>query len=346
MPSYTVGVDLAKRVFQVHVIDERNEVQAARKLRRSEFLDFLSKLPPSLIGMESCASAHHWARALSAMGHEVKLMNPMYVKPYVKRGKNDAVDAEAICEAVTRPTMRFVPVKSVDQQSILMIHRTRSLLIKQRTMLVNALRGHLAEIGIVAPVGIERVAELIDFVSGRKGDEAGIPQLVRSLVELFARQIAAVTLEVRELEKSLKTWHRTSETSQRLATIPGVGEVTATALAATVPDPAHFDSGRSFAAWLGLTPRSNSSGGKVRNGRITKAGDKHLRTLLVLGATSVIRRVRAGQPTPLHGWVNRLLLKKPARLASVALANKLARIAWAVMARNASYQPERAALAS
>ena len=345
MSNYTVGVDIAKRVFQVHVVDANGEVQAARKLRRSEFLGFLSKLPPSLIGMESCSSAHHWARELSAMGHEVKLMNPMYVKPYIKRGKTDAVDAEAICEAVTRPTMRFVPIKSVDQQSVLMVHRTRSLLIKQRTMLVNALRGHLAELGIVAPVGIERIAELVDRVTGREGDEVGIPPLVRSLVEVFAQQISTITEEVRALEKSLRSWHRTSEASQRLATIPGVGEITATALAATVPDPSFFQSGRAFAAWLGLTPRSNSSGGKERSGRITKAGDRHLRTLLVLGATSVIRRVRAGQPTPIYGWVNRLLDKKPARLASVALANKLARIAWAVMARGTDYQPQRAALA-
>ncbi len=345
MSSFTIGIDIAKRVFQVHVVDSNGEVQAARKLRRSEFLDFLSKLPPSLIGMESCSSAHHWARELSAMGHEVKLMNPMYVKPYIKRGKNDAVDAEAICEAVTRPTMRFVPIKSVDQQSVLMVHRTRSLLIKQRTMLVNALRGHLAELGIVAPVGIERIGELVDRVTGREGDEIGIPVLVRSLVETFSQQITVITEEVKALEKCLRSWHRTSEASQRLATIPSVGEITATALAATVPDPSFFQSGRAFAAWLGLTPRSNSSGGKERNGRITKAGDRHLRTLLVLGATSVIRRVRSGQPTPLYGWVNRLLDKKPARLASVALANKLARIAWAVMARSKDYQPQRAALA-
>ncbi|WP_415400927.1 IS110 family transposase [Tateyamaria sp. SN3-11] len=347
MSELTIGVDIAKRVFQVHVIDEVDQILLNKKLRRTEFLAFFVDLPPSLIGMESCGTAHHWARELIAMGHQVKLMTPKYVKPYVKRGKNDAVDAEAICEAVTRPTMRFVPVKTVDQQSVLMIHRTRSLLIRQRTMLVNALRGHLAEIGIVAPVGIERVGELVDRVLGYEGDELGVPSLVRSIVESYAQQIMRVTEEVKNLETQLRNWHRTSEVSRRLATIPGIGRIIATALAATVSDPDAFRSGRSFAAWLGLTPKSNSSGGKERNGRITKAGDRHLRTLLVLGATSVIRRVRSGRATPLYCWVTRLVdTGKPPRLVTVALANKIARIAWAVMAGKADYQPEKAALAA
>lgn len=347
MSGLTIGVDIAKRFFQVHVVDATDKVLVNKKLRRSEFLAFFENLPPSLIGMESSGSAHHWARELIAIGHDVKLMTPMYVKPYVKRGKNDAVDAEAICEAVTRPTMRFVAVKSVDQQSVLMIHRTRSLLIRQRTMLVNALRGHLAELGIVAPVGIERVGELVDRVLGHEGDELGVPPLVRSIVETYARQIMTVTEEVKALEKQLKDWHRTSEASRRLATIPGIGQIIATALAATVADPIAFQSGRAFAAWLGLTPRSNSSGGKERNGRITKAGDRHLRTLLVVGATSVIRAVMSGRQTPLYGWVKRLLdTGKPPRLVTVALANKIARIAWAVMAGKAEYQPEKAAFAA
>lgn len=347
MSGLTIGVDIAKRFFQVHVIDRSDQVLTNRKLRRSEFLGFFEDLPPSLIGMESCGAAHHWARELIALGHEVKLMTPKYVKPYVKRGKNDAVDAEAICEAVTRPTMRFVAVKSVDQQSVLMIHRTRSLLIRQRTMLVNALRGHLAELGIVAPVGIERVGELVDRVLGHEGDKLGVPPLVRSIVETYARQIMIVTDEVKQLEKQLREWHRTSEVSRRLATIPGIGQIIATAMAATVANPDAFPSGRSFAAWLGLTPRSNSSGGKERNGRITKAGDRTLRTLLVLGATSVIRRVTSGRETPLYGWVKRLIeTGKPPRLVTVALANKIARIAWAVMTGKAEYQPEKAALAA
>lgn len=345
MSGLVIGVDIAKRFFQVHVINELAEVLVNKKLRRTEFLAFFKDLPPSLIGMEASGSAHHWARELISLGHEVKLMTPMYVKPYVERGKNDAVDAEAICEAVTRPTMRFVAVKSVEQQSVLMIHRTRSLLIRQRTMLVNALRGHLAEIGIIAPVGIKRVGELVDRVLGHEGDELGVPPLVRSIVETYAQQIMQVTEEVANLEKQLRAWHRTSEVSRRLATIPGIGRVIATALAATVADPKTFKSGRAFAAWLGLTPRSNSSGGIERNGRITKAGDRNLRTLLVLGATSLIRCVRSGQPSPLYGWVANLIDNgKSPRLITVALANKLARIAWAVMAAKTDYQPEKAAI--
>lgn len=339
----TIGIDIAKRVFQVHTIDGETGEVTSMKLARRDFLAHFEKLPPSLIGMESCGSAHHWAREISALGHEVRMMNPKYVKPYVKRGKNDAVDAEAICEAMTRPTMRFVAVKTVEQQSVLAVHRTRALLIRQRTMLVNALRGHLAEFGVVAPLGIERITELIDRVLGREGDEAGIPPLVRSLVALYAEQIEKMNDHVRQLERELRTWHRTSEASRRVASVPGVGTVTATAIVAAMPDPAMFASGRAFAAWLGLTPKASSSGGKERNGRITKAGDRHIRVLLVLGATSVLRRVRSGQPTPLYGWVKKLLDRKPARLATVALANKMARIAWAVMARKSTYQPELAA---
>lgn len=343
MMRSTIGIDIAKRVFQVHTIDGETGEVTSMKLARRDFLAHFEKLPPSLIGMESCGSAHHWAREISALGHEVRMMNPKYVKPYVKRGKNDAVDAEAICEAMTRPTMRFVAVKTVEQQSVLAVHRTRALLIRQRTMLVNALRGHLAEFGVVAPLGIERITELIDRVLGREGDEAGIPPLVRSLVALYAEQIEKMNDHVRQLERELRTWHRTSEASRRVASVPGVGTVTATAIVAAMPDPAMFASGRAFAAWLGLTPKASSSGGKERNGRITKAGDRHIRVLLVLGATSVLRRVRSGQPTPLYGWVKKLLDRKPARLATVALANKMARIAWAVMARKSTYQPELAA---
>lgn len=343
MTGLTIGIDIAKRVFQVHAIDNETGEVTSTKLARRDFLAHFQKLSPSIIGMETCGSAHHWARGLSAMGHEVRLMNPMYVKPYVKRGKNDAVDAEAICEALTRPTMRFVAVKTVEQQSVLAVHRTRALLIRQRTMLVNALRGHLAEFGMVAPLGIERIPELVDRVLGREGDEVGITPLVRSVVAMYAEQIEKIKEQVRKLERELRIWHRTSEASRRVASVPGVGTVTATAIVAAMPDPSMFESGRAFAAWLGLTPKSSSSGGKERNGRITKAGDRHIRVLLVLGATSVLRRVRSGQPTPLYGWVKKLLDRKPARLATVALANKMARIAWAVMARKMNYQPELAA---
>jgi transposase len=343
MAAHTIGIDIAKRVFQVHMIDGTTGEVTNRQFARRDFLAHFEKLAPSLIGMETCGSAHHWARQLSGMGHEVRMMNPMYVKPYVKRGKNDAVDAEAICEAMTRPTMRFVAVKTIEQQSVLAVHRTRALLIRQRTMLVNALRGHLAEFGIVAPLGIERIPELIDRVLGRQGDELGITPLVRSIVALYAEQIQKIKGHIRQLERELRIWHRTNEASRRVASVPGVGTITATAIVAAMPDPASFDSGRSFAAWLGLTPRSSSTGGRVSNGRISKAGDKHIRVLLVLGATSVLRRVRAGQPTPLYGWVKKLLDRKPPRLATVALANKMARIAWAVMARKTNYRPELAA---
>jgi transposase len=337
MSRLTIGIDLAKNVFQVHGIDDSNRVVFAQKLRRAHLLTFFAKLEPCLIGMEACGSAHHWARELTGMGHEVKLMTPAYVKPYVKRGKNDMVDAEAICEAVTRPTMRFVPIKTVSQQSILMVHKSRALLIRQRTMLVNALRGHLTEIGIVAPVGIERTAELVGRVLAHDPSELDVPPLVTDIVVSLARQIDSLTAEVRTLEAKIREWQRTSEAGRRLATIPGVGVITATALAATVPDASVFRSGREFAAWLGLTPRSNSSGGKERLGRITKAGNKYLRTLLIVGATAVLRHVSHKMHGPLIEWVRKLLLTKSARLTTVALANKMARIAWAVMRRQTVY---------
>jgi len=343
MTGLTIGIDIAKRVFQVHAIDNETGEVSSTKLARRDFLAHFEKLSPSLIGMETCGSAHHWARELGAMGHEVRMMNPMYVKPYVKRGKNDAVDAEAICEALTRPTMRFVAVKSVEQQSVLAIHRTRALLVRQRTMLVNALRGHLAEFGIVAPVGIERIPELIERVLASDESEGGVTALVQTVVTIFGEQLDNIQAQIAKLERQLRLWHRSNEVSRRVASVPGVGPITATAIVAAMPDPSIFASGRGFAAWMGLTPRSNSSGGKERNGRITKAGDRQLRVLLVLGATSVLRRVRAGQPTPLYGWVKKLLDRKPPRLATVALANKMARMAWAVMARKMNYQPELAA---
>lgn len=346
MSKYTVGLDIAKRIFHAHVVDESERVIVSQKLRRDELPGFFDQLPPSLVGIEACGAAHHWSRELTAMGHEVKLMPASYVKPYVKRGKNDAVDAEAICEAVTRPTMRFVPVKSRDQQSVLMVQRTRALLIRQRTMLVNALRGHLSEMGIVAAVGIERIGELVDRALGREAGENPIPELVRSVVGVYRDQIQAINAKVKELEKMLRQWHRTSEASRRLAAIPGIGVIAATAMAATVTDPSAFGSGRAFAAWLGLTPRSRSSGGKVRSGRITKKGDRTIRTLLVLGATSIVRHARANKEAPLYSWTRKLLATKSARLTSVAIANKLARIAWAVMAKKTPFRPQLAAAAA
>lgn len=256
MSGMIIGLDLAKSVFQVHAVDAEGKVVITRKVRRSQMLEFFTRLEPCLVGMEACPSAHHWARELSALGHEVRLMVASYVKPYVKRQKNDMVDAEAICEAVTRPTMRFVPIKSESQQAILMVHKTRALLVRQRTMLVNALRGHLTEMGVVAPKGIRRHADLVERVLAHGADEIDLPPLVRDIVFSSARQIGSLNAEIKELERKILEWHRTSDASQRLATIPGVGVITASAMAATVVDPAAFRSGRDLAAWLGLTPRS------------------------------------------------------------------------------------------
>ena len=336
MQITTVGLDLAKHIFHVHAVDGAAHVVARKRLRRTEMLSFFAGLSPCLIGMEACATAHHWARELTRLGHTVKLMPPAYVKAYVKRGKTDAVDAEAICEAVQRPTMRFVPVKSAEQQSVLMLHRVRALLIRQRTMLVNALRGHLAEFGIIVAQGISRIRELIAILTDESAD-AVLPPLARRALSPLVNQLIDLQPRIRALEAELLAWHRQSQESRRLETIPGVGFITATAIAATVPDPFLFRSGREFAAWLGLTPRPNSSGGKERLGRISKMGDGYLRTLLVVGATAVIRYARTKTAAD-AAWINSLLSKKPARLVSVALANKTARIAWALLARGEVYR--------
>ena len=293
---------------------------------------FFQKLPPCLVGMEACGSAHHWARRISALGHEVRLIAPTRVKAYVQRGKkNDANDAAAIAEAVTRPHMTFVPVKNEDQQAVLMLHRTRNLLVRQRTMLINALRAHLAEFGIVAAQGWRKVKELIAGLG-----EAEIPALARTALKLVAEQIDECDRRIEVLEKQIVAWHRSNEASCNLATIPSIGPITASALTAAVPDPAAFKNGRQLAAWLGLVPRQNSSGGKDRMGGITKAGDSYIRRLLVTGATSVIRFARNKAPGQ-GEWLKTLLDRKSARLASVALANKMARIAWSVLTRGEVY---------
>jgi len=324
----TIGIDLAKSVFQLHGVDAEDKVVLKKKLRRGAVLDFLAKLEPCLIGMEACATSHHWAREISALGHEVRLIPPAYVKPYVKRQKNDAADAEAICETVTRPSMRFVPIKSAAQQGVLVLHRSRDLLMRQRTMLLNAIRAHMAEFGIIAAQGPRNVMGLIGEL--RDNEEIGLPDIARSALLALAAQLDAMGNEIRIIERRLMAWHRADETSQRLQTIPGVGIITATALAASVPDPAVFKSGRQFAAYLGLVPRQNSSGGKERLGHISKMGNGYLRKLLVVGATSVIRR--ADSSTSATGfWVRSLLERKPARVVTVAMANKTARIVWAVL---------------
>lgn len=337
MQISTIGLDLAKNVLQVHGVDAVGNPVLRKKLRRADVIAFFTQLPSCLVGMEACASAHHWARELTKLGHSVRLIPPSYVKPFVRRGKNDAIDAEAICEAVGRPGMRFVPVKDREQQAVLMLHRTRALLVRQRTMIVNALRAHLAEFGIIAAKGIRQVPDLIARILSEPAEATGLPMIARTAMAPLIAQIEELTKQVQQLERRLLTWHKTSEASQRLATIPGVGLITATALAATVTDPLHFRSGRQFAAWLGLTPRQNSSGGKDRLGSISKMGDRYLRTLLIVGATGIIRYARS-DASPRAAWINGLLAKKPARLVSVALANKTARIAWAILARGQNYR--------
>jgi transposase len=331
-----IGLDLAKTVFQVHCVSTEGDVVVRRLLRRSQVLAFFERLPRCLIGMEACASAHHWGRELTALGHEVKLMPPAYVKAYVKRGKTDAADAEAIAEAVTRPTMRFVPIKSKEQQAALMLHKTRDLLIRQRTMLINALRGHLGEYGIVAARGPAGVRTALASVRERHD---ALPPSAVAAFEAVAHQLAGLDEAISELERRILAWHQASETSRRLATIPGIGPITATAIAATVPDPGQFRSGRQFAAWLGLTPRANSSGGKERQGGISRAGDGYIRRLMVVGATAVLRfaRQRGG-----GAWISGLIARKKPKVAAVAVANKSARIAWALMARGEVFTPRPA----
>jgi transposase len=330
----TIGLDLAKHWFQIHGIDAAGKVVVRRRLRRAEVVEFFRRQGPCLVGMEACATAHHWARELIALGHEVKLMPPAYVKAYVKRNKNDAADAEAICEAVTRPSMRFVPVKDVDQQSVLMMHRARNLLVRQRTMLVNALRAHLAEFGIIAPQGLRHIERLAGAL---EEDSPALPELARSILRLVVAQLNDTQAKVRQIEAKLATWHRSNRVSKLLATVPGVGIMGASAIAATVSDPNLFRSGREFAAWLGMTPRQNSSGGKERLGRTSKRGDKYIRCLLVAGAVAVLRHAR-NRATKNAEWVRALLTRRPAKVVAVALANRTARIAWAVMARGEAYR--------
>lgn len=325
MEIRVVGLDIAKQVFQIHAADEKGRAIAQAKLRRAQVLDYFRKLPPCLVGMEACATAHHWARELMALGHDVRLMPPAYVKPYVKRNKTDAADAQAIAEAVTRPTMRFVAVKSAEQQAKLMLHRVRELLVRQRTMLATALRAHLAEFGIVAPQGIHRVEKLALEVH-----DPAVPPLARQALMLLVDELASVWRRIEEIEKRLVALHRADEVSRRLASIPGVGPITAMAIASTVPDPSMFRSAREFAAWLGLTPKSHSSGGKDRLGRISKRGDRYIRHLLYVGAGNAIRFAKARAASG-EAWIRGLQARRPPKVVIIALANKMARIAWALM---------------
>lgn len=335
-----IGLDLAKGVFQVHGIDAAGDVVVGRQLRRGQVLGFFAKLSPCLVGMEACASSHYWARELAALGHEVRLLPPTYVKPYVKRGrKNDAVDAAAICEAMASKGMTFVPVKTPEQQAGLMLHRARRLLVTQRTMLANAVRSHLAEFGIVEAQGEAGFGKLIAIAVD--ADTPSLPAAAREALAMLAAQLRDAETKIESLDREILAWHRADEASRRLATIPGIGPVIASAIVATVGDPGRFRTGRDFAAWLGLVPSQHSSGGKSVLGPITKMGDRYLRSLLVLGATAMLRRKNSGYGP----WLAGLLSRKPARQASVALANKMARIAWAILAHGGVYRKPAATAA-
>jgi len=338
----TIGLDIAKSVFQVHGVDAHGNVLVRRQLKRRHVLEFFEKLPRCLVGLEACASSHHWSRELQKLGHTVRLMPPAYVKPYVKRHKNDATDAEAICEAVTRPNMRFVPTKTPEQQSCLMLHRTRHLFVRQQTAVINAIRAHLAEFGIVAPVGRKGVEELLKVVADASDER--VPEIARACVAALGAQLRMLKVQILEFDRRIMAWHRSNAASKRLDVIPGVGPALATALVACVADPRAFRSGRDFSAWVGLVPKQRSSGGKEKLGAISKKGDRYLRGLFTAGALAVIRYAK------IHGtrhrpWLTALLARRPAKVAAIALANKLARMAWAMMAKGEHYK-EPAALAA
>lgn len=344
MTIIRIGLDTSKHVFQLHGVDEREAPVLRRQLRRGEIERFFKKLPPTQIGLEACGAAHHWARVLRALGHAVVLLPPQYIKPYVKRGKNDAIDAAAICEAMSRPGMRFVPVKSVEDQAALMLLKVRDLLTKQHTMLSNAIRGHAAEFGVIAAKGRQKLDELLK----RMGEDDSVPALARELLNSLASQLTAIEMRLQQLEAKLMARHKADPRSRLLATIPGVGPITAVSVTLKVPDPTVFRSGRHFAAWLGITPREHSTAGRQRLGRISRQGDEGLRQLLVLGATAVIqqagRRLAAQTARRTDSpWLIQLLARKPRKLAATALANKMARVIWAMLVSGELYRRPQAA---
>jgi transposase len=331
----TIGLDIAKSVFQVHGVDAGGQVIVRRQLKRRYVLTFFQKLSPCLVGIEACASSHHWSRELQALGHTVRLIPPAYVKPYVKRQKNDAADAEAICEAVTRANMRFVPTKTPEQQSGLVLHRARHLFIRQQTAVINAIRAHLAEFGIVAPVGRHGVEELLTVVADPNDER--VPEIARACLLALGTQLRRIKEQILEFDRLIRAWHRSNEMSMRLEEAPGIGPVLATALVATVGDPKSFRSGRNFSAWIGIVPKQHSSGGKNRLGNISKQGDRYLRGLFVAGALSVIRYAKI-HGTKHRPWLTALLARRPTKVAAIALANKIARMVWAMMARGERYK--------
>jgi transposase len=333
----TIGLDIAKSVFQVHGVDGAGAVVIRKRISRAKVLEFFGSLSPCLVGIEACPSAHHWSRELQALGHTVRLMPPSYVKAYLKRSKNDANDAAAICEAVTRPSMRFVAIKTKERQTGLMLHRSRQLLVRQRTMLSNAIRGHMAELGIISAKGRNGTAELLKIIA--KAEDHHIPPAAQFCLEMLARQYLTVTAEVGSIDKRIHVWHRSCEDSRRLEQIPGIGPIVATALVAEIGDWKAFRSGRNLAAWIGLVPKQHSTGGKERLGSITKQGNRYLRWLLVAGAMAVIRYARQHDTKRL--WLTRIMARRPTKVAAVALANKIARMAWAIMARGERFTEPR-----
>ena len=329
-----IGLDLAKSVFQVHGADASGRVVLRKQLRRAQVLEFFGRQPRCIVAMEACASAHFWGRELARLGHEVRLIPPAYVRPFVKRQKSDAADAEAICEAAQRPTMRFVAVKSEESQAAAVIFRSRDLLVRQRTQLINALRGHMGEFGLVVPQGASQAARLVALVTD---PDAPLPEAARPALQALATTLTRLEVEIRNLEAEIVRRAREDETARRLMTIPGVGPLIATALVALAPPPEMFRRGRDFAAWLGLTPRQHSTGGKQRLGATTRMGERSLRRLLIIGANSVVRWRSRKQDIP-GSWLAGMLARKPPMLVRVALANKMARIVWALMSKGEVYR--------
>jgi transposase len=336
-----IGVDTSKYIFQLHGVDAAEQPVLRKRLGRKQMLEFFARLPPTQIGMEACGAAHYWARELGKLGHEVKLMAPQHVKPYVKRNKNDGRDAEALCEAMSRPTMRFVPVKSAEQQAALMLVGVREQMVARRTQLSNMIRGYAAEFGITAAKGLDKIEPLLAQIA----QDEDVPAMARDLFALQGREFVQLQTELKAIEARLRAWHRGNADSRRLAEIPGIGPVGAPELIMKTPDPGAFTSARHFAAWIGLTPKDHSTAGKTRLGKITRAGDERLRSVLVAGATAVIKQAMHGRGHP-SPWLLALLKRKPPKLAAVALANKNARIAWKLMVTGENYDGARMHAAS
>src|SRR5882672_1917076 len=336
MKISTIGIDLAKSVFAVHGVDEQGNVVVERTLRRGQVLAFFRKLEPCLVGMEACATAHYWARELMGLGHRVKLMPPAYVKPYVKRGKTDDADAQACCEAVTRPSMRFVPVKDEAQQSVLSLHRARAMLVRQKAQTANVIRSLCAEFGLIAARGVASLGDLLALICNEK--DTRLPADARLALRPLVHHLEHLAGNLAVLDREIIRRSRSDEACRRLQTIPGIGPITASALVASIGDPARFRTGRDLAAWIGLTRRANATGGKDKGGPISKQGDRYLRRLLVQGAAAIVSTIRNPRSTSATPWLRELLARKMRKVAMVAQANKMARVAWAVLVKEQEYR--------